>query len=265
MSRRPARSALLMLALAACGACGGERAPAPSEPAPIASVADEALRADVTTVGLLAAPPAAMVDGVALDRLPPELRLTDEQRARIDALLRAFSAATRADAEAVAAIVRRAEAAMRAGKPAAEVRAIMAEANAARARLESAARALQADLAAVLTREQRAWIEAQRAGRCARGSVPPLTQDQVARIRDLFETFAAAHQADLEALAAIAREVQAARLAGRSEAELRAILERATPIRDRLAAAERQLRAQVDAVLTPEQRASGCPVPLPAP
>ncbi|MGZ8414076.1 MAG: hypothetical protein ACXW05_15220, partial [Gemmatirosa sp.] len=52
-------------------------------------------------------------------------------------------------------------------------------------------------------------------------------------------------------------------LAGKSEAELRAILERATPIRDRLAAAERQLRASIDALLTPEQRASRCPYVVP--
>lgn len=265
MSRHPLRSALLVAALAVAGACGGDRTPAPVEPAPLA---DEALRADVTTVatavGLLAAP-APAIDGVALERLPAELRLTDDQRARIDALLRAFTAATRADVDAVAAIVKRAEAAMRAGKSTAEVRAIMAESNAARARLDAAARTLQADLAAVLTREQRAWIEAQRAGRCERGSAPSLTQEQIARIHALLEAFATAHQADLDALAAIAREVQAARQAGKSDAELRAILARATPIRDRLAAAEAKLRADVDAVLTPEQRASGCPIALPAP
>ncbi|GLC24550.1 Spy/CpxP family protein refolding chaperone [Roseisolibacter agri] len=265
-TRHSLRLAILVATLATLGACSSDRTPAPVEPAPLA---DEALRADVTSVatavGLLAAPPGATVDGVALDRLPAELRLTDDQRARIDALLRAFATATRADVEAVAAIVKRAEAAMRAGKPAAEVRAIMAESNAARARLDAAARALQADIAAVLTREQRAWIDAQRANRCERGSAVQLSGEQVARIHALLEAFETAHRADLEALAGIAREVQAARQAGKSDAELRAILARSTPIRDRLAAAEAKLRADIDAVLTPEQRASGCPVALPAP
>ena len=266
MSRHALRSALLVAALVVAGACGGDRTPAPVEPAPLA---DEALRADVTTVatavGLLAAPLVPAIDGVAIERLPAELRLTDDQRARIDALLSAFTAATSAEVEAVAAIVKRAEAAMRGGRSSAEVRAIMAESNAARARLDAAARALQADLAAVLTREQRAWIEAQRANRCERGSAVQLSGEQVARIHALLDAFETAHRADLEALASIAREVQAARQAGKSDAELRAILARATPIRERLAAAEAKLRADVDAVLTPEQRASGCPVALPAP
>lgn len=261
MPRTSLRLPLLLAALAIAG-CGDDRAPAPAEPV---LVADEALRADVAAAGVLATPPAPVVDGVPLDRLPAELRLSDDQRARIDALVRAFAEATRADVEAAAAIVRRAEAAMRAGKSSAEVRAIMAEATDARRRLDAAARALQADLAAVLTREQRAWIEAQRAGRCERGTVPPLTADQVARIRALQEAFATANRADLDALAAIGRELLAARQGGKSQAELRAILERAAPIRDRLAEAERRLRAQIDAVLTPEQRASRCPVALPAP
>ena len=92
-----------------------------------------------------------------------------------------------------------------------------------------------------------------------------LSTEQVARIHALLEAFETANHADLEALAAIARDLQAARLAGKSDVELRAILARATPIRDRMAAAERQLRADLDAVLTPEQRASGCPIAIPAP
>ncbi len=249
-----------LLALAACG--GSDRAPAPVEPVPIV-VVDEALRADVAAAAALAVPPAPTIGGVALDRLPPELRLTDAQRARIDALLRAFTDATRADVAALAATVQRAEAALRAGRPTAAVRAILEEATPVRRRLDAAARALQSDLAAVLTREQRDHLDSLRAGRCDARTAPPLTAEQAARIRALQEAHATAVRADLEALARVAAELLPARQAGRPEAELRAILERAAPLRDRLAAAERRLRAEVDAVLTPAQRASGCPYVVP--
>ncbi|MGZ8412181.1 MAG: Spy/CpxP family protein refolding chaperone, partial [Gemmatirosa sp.] len=243
---------LSVLALAGCG--GSDPAPAPLEPAPVA-VVDDALRADVAVAAGLAVAPAPTIDGVALDRLPPALRLTDAQRAQIDALVRAFTDATRADVAALAAIVRQAEAALRAGRPSAEVRAILEQATPARRRLDAAARALQGDLASVLTSEQRAYLESLRAGRCDPRTAPPLTAEQTTRIRALQEAHATAVRDDLAALGRIGAELLTARLAGKSEAELRAILERATPIRDRLAAAERQLRASIDALLTPEQRA----------
>lgn len=82
-----------------------------------------------------------------------------------------------------------------------------------------------------------------------------LTPEQEARIRQLVDAHVNAHAADLAALDAILRELIAARRAGQSNAELRNILERARPIRERLAAAQRELQSAIWAVLTPAQRA----------
>jgi Spy/CpxP family protein refolding chaperone len=252
------------LALFALAACGGDRTPAPVEPTPLA---DLALSTDVLTLATAgvnaAAPRGLVVDGVPLDRLPAELRLTDAQRAQAEVLVRAFAEATRADAAAVADAARRAEAAMRAGRPAAEVRAILEEATPARRRLDEAARALTASLLGVLTPAQRAWVEAQRPPRCDRATAPVLTAEQAARVRALQEAHLAATRADRDALAKILADAMAARQAGKPASEVLAILEKAAPIRDRLAAAEAKLRADLDAVLTAEQRASRCPFVLP--
>jgi Spy/CpxP family protein refolding chaperone len=143
------------------------------------------------------------------------------------------------------------------------VRAILEEATPARRRLDEAARALSASLLGVLTPAQRAWVEAQRPPRCDRASAPVLTAEQAARVRALQDAHLAATKADRDALARILADVLAARQAGKPAGEVLAILERASPIRDRLAAAEAKLRADVDAVLTAEQRASRCPFVLP--
>jgi Spy/CpxP family protein refolding chaperone len=269
IASRRVRALFLVAVAGALAACGRDDGPtsAPAEPAPTIDVADLALEADVAAlagvgVGAALPPAGAVVDGVALDRLPAALRLTDAQRARIDSLLRAFADATRADAALVVDAARRAEAAFRAGRPAAEVRAILDAAADARRRLEGAGRALAAALLAVLTPEQRAWLEAQLAPRCPPAAAPALTAEQTTRIRALQSAFLTATRADREALAKVLGDVLAARLAGKPSAEVLAILERATPIRERLAAAEAKLRADVDAVLTPEQRASRCP-PVP--
>ncbi|MDF1505722.1 hypothetical protein PYV61_22415, partial [Roseisolibacter sp. H3M3-2] len=141
--------------------------------------------------------------------------------------------------------------------------AILAEATPARLRLAEAARALSSRLLAVLTPAQRAWLEAQRPPRCDRDAAPPLSAEQAARIRALQQAHLAATQADRDALERILADVLAARQAGRPAGEVLAILERATPIRNRLVAAEAKLRTEIDAVLTPEQRASRCPLVLP--
>ncbi|MGQ0561735.1 MAG: Spy/CpxP family protein refolding chaperone [Gemmatimonadota bacterium] len=82
-----------------------------------------------------------------------------------------------------------------------------------------------------------------------------LSSAQKAQIKQLLEQFAQAVKADREALAAIHKQARAAATAGKSRAEIRAILEAALPIRERLAEAERNLQAGILEVLTPEQKA----------
>jgi Spy/CpxP family protein refolding chaperone len=80
-----------------------------------------------------------------------------------------------------------------------------------------------------------------------------LTAEQIEAIRALIQAYQEATAADKEALAAIHQEAREAKQAGASAEEIRAILARGHEIRLRLHAAERQLRADIMAVLTPAQ------------
>jgi Spy/CpxP family protein refolding chaperone len=82
-----------------------------------------------------------------------------------------------------------------------------------------------------------------------------LTTEQKAAIRRINEEFRAAHRADVEALRAITREAMAARRAGATPEQVRAILETSRPVRERLGTAFRGLREAIAAVLTDAQRA----------
>lgn len=199
--------------------------------------------------------PAASIDaaGIGASMLPDALKLTVEQKAAITALHDAFMKANAADIAALEAIEREAKAAIKAGKSRDEVRAILAKSDAIRARLDVAFKKLQADIWAVYTPEQRAWIEAHRPRGCGRGALK-LTDDQVKQIRDLEQQFYASVKADLELIRAIADEARAAKAAGKSRDEVLAILAKAAEPQRRVSEAEHKLQAAVLAVLTPGQR-----------
>jgi len=161
--------------------------------------------------------------------------------------------ATAADIAALQAIEKEVKAAIRAGKPRDEIRAILAKADPIRARLDAAFKKLQADIWAVYTPEQRAWIEAHRVRDCKPGSLQ-LTDDQVKAIRDLEQQFYNAVKPDLELIRSIAEEAKKAREAGKTRDEVAAILARAVEPQRRVADAEHKLQAAILAVLTPDQR-----------
>ena len=199
--------------------------------------------------------PAASIDaaGLGASMLPDALKLTVEQKAAIAALHDAFMKANAADIAALQAIEKEAKAAIKAGKSRDEVRAIVAKSDPIRARLEAAFKKLQADIWAVYTPAQRAWIEAHRPRGCGRATLK-LTDDQVKQIRDLEEQFYASVKADLELIRAIADEARAARTAGKSREAVSAILAKAAEPQRRVSEAEHKLQAAVFALLTPEQR-----------
>ena len=153
--------------------------------------------------------------------LPDSLRLTEEQREQIRALVDAFEVATKSDREAIHAILRRAHDAIRSGKSREEVRAILREGETIRERLAAAHAKLKSDIDAVLTAEQRAWIANHAPRRCNPRNFPPLTEAQKQQIRALERAFATADHEDR-------------------------------------AAARRKLLQDILAVLTPAQKASGC-------
>jgi Spy/CpxP family protein refolding chaperone len=190
--------------------------------------------------------------------LPDSLRLTDAQRDGIKALVDAFEAATKADREAIGAILRRAREAAQSGKTRDEVRAILREGAPIRDRLAAAHSKLKADIDAILTAEQRAWIADHSPRRCDPRNFPPLTDAQKAQIRALEQAFATANAADLATMKGIVEEARAAAASGASREEIAAIFKKAEATLKRLASARQTLREAIAAVLTPAQKASGC-------
>ena len=191
-------------------------------------------------------------------RLPDHLKLSAEQEASIRALLEQFAADTRSDHEALAAILKQARAARQAGKTAEEVKAILQQGEPIRRRLVAAEQKLRADLLAVLTAEQRAWVESQGRNRCE--SVA-LTDAQRTEISALYATFQQDNRVDLETIRTTLDRARTAHRAGASREEIHAILFEAQPAMQRVLAAQIKLAAAVFALLTPEQLASGCFAP----
>jgi Spy/CpxP family protein refolding chaperone len=191
--------------------------------------------------------------GIGAAQLPENLRLTVEQKAAIAALHEAFAKGTAADVVALRTIEREARAAISAGNTRDDIRAILAKADPIRARLAAAFKKLQADIWAVYTAEQQAWIESHRPRACG-PIAAKLTDDQVKQIRDLQERFVATIQADLDLVKAVAAEARAARAAGKSRDEISAILAKASDAQRRIADAERKLQNAILSLLTAEQK-----------
>lgn len=82
-----------------------------------------------------------------------------------------------------------------------------------------------------------------------------LTPEQEEKISALVKAFKEANKADKEALKAIIREAKKAKKDGKSDADIKAILDKGAPIAARLAAAAAKLKTDIDAILTTEQRA----------
>jgi Spy/CpxP family protein refolding chaperone len=190
-----------------------------------------------------------------LHRLPDHLKLTTEQQSLIRALLQAFAETTKADREALAAVMQRARAAIQAGQSRDEVRAILAEGDPIRRRLHEAEQNLHSQIEAVLTAEQKAWLAANGPARCRDFA---LTEPQKTEITGLIAAFNQANLGDIETVRQTFQAARAAHQNGASREEIRAILEGAAAAMHRLAIAHFELQASIHDVLTPDQRASGC-------
>ena len=190
--------------------------------------------------------------------LPDSLALSDAQKAQIKSLVDAFVTATKADRDALAAIMKEAREAVAAGKTKTEVQAILEKGRPIRERLAAAEAALKKAIDAVLTADQRAWLSSHRPGGCKADQFPPLTDAQKAQIKALEQQFQTANAADLATMKAIYEEVAAAKRAGKSRDEIAAIIAKGADAAKRLATARAALRTSILAVLTPEQKASGC-------
>lgn len=192
-----------------------------------------------------------------LKMLPDSIKLSSAQEEQIRTLLAAFVQTTKTDLEALAAIHQEARAAREAGKTATEIRAILARGDVIRARLHAAEAQLRADIEAVLTAAQKAWLAAARQHPCRAEDIR-LTDAQKTEITALIAAFQTANKADLETIKAVFEEARAAHQNGATRAEVAAILAKASAAMTRVQAARIELDAAIRALLTPAQLASGC-------
>lgn len=248
------RIALTVIAAAALAACSNET----TSPADVSQISDFEIGAFGSALTATGGYDAELYRLRLLNGLPDDLKLTAEQQAKIKALVDAFEVATKADREALNGILREAMQAIRAHKSRAEVKAILDKGAAIRERLSAAEATLRSQIEAVLTPEQKAWLASHKPQRCDPSKFPPLTDAQKAQMRALEAAFQTANQADIDAVRAAFEQVRAAIAAGKSRDEIQSILNGIKPAIERLETARRALRAQLEAVLTPEQKASGC-------
>lgn len=193
--------------------------------------------------------------------LPDSIRLTPDQESKIKALVDAYTQSTKADRLAFEAVLKQARDAVRAHKSADEVKAILDQGAPIAGRLATAAANLKTAIDAVLTAQQLAWLASHQPKNCVKGSFPPLTDAQKAQMKALEQAFEITNKADLDAVRAGMAQIKAAVAAGKSVAEIQANLDGIKPAIDRLNAARKTLHDQLEAILTPEQKASGC-IPL---
>jgi Spy/CpxP family protein refolding chaperone len=203
---------------------------------------------------------AAVVDGAGIGaaRLPDELQLTAEQKAEIAALHDAFKAAHEDELADLREIEQQIRQLRRSGGSREEVQALHNEARTILEGLADAFAALQDAIWNVYTAEQQAWIEAHKPKVCDRNGPPQLTEAQIAQIRALKQTFAEAVADELAAIKAAHQDARAAKQAGATADEIRAILETVKDEMEAVREAEKRLEAAILDVLTPEQRARWC-------
>jgi len=193
-----------------------------------------------------------------LDALPDTLKLTAAQESAINALLEAFQTRYQTQLDALNAIHEQAHTARANGATRDEVHAILVAGDSIRDQLMAPLAQLRDDINAVLTDAQKTWLQDRQYRRCDPSTATPLTDAQQAQIQALRDAFNTANKADLDAVRAAMDAARAAREAGKSRAEIDAIVATVKDAMTRLQAAGEQLRAAIDAVLTPEQRTSSC-------
>lgn len=200
-----------------------------------------------------------------LKALPGPIALTAEQEATITGLIDDFQKTYEADIAKLAELLTKAKEAIAAGKTRQEVAAIFAEARPLRVKLAEATAKLHQDIQNVLTDAQKAWLASGSPNRCYPTVVAPLSAEQKTAIQALYAAYNEATKADREVVAATMKAVREARAANKPREEIQAMLADIKDEMERLQAAGTKLRADIDAVLTPEQKAAGCFGPAPRP
>ncbi len=243
-----------LIALSALAACSSEStAPAVQEPASTSAV---------DLIQQFGATSAAAMDrgGIGGSEFPADLKLTAEQKAKIQALHDAFQKNHESDLTALKAVEQEVKAAVAAGKSRADIAAIITKAQPIMLRLAAAFAQLQRDVWAIYTPAQQAWITAKGRGEaaCRPDVISQLTADQITKIRSLKAAFGEAVKGDLETIRKVNEEARAAKQGGASREEVAKILAKADAAMTALAAAEKRLASAILDVLTPAQKANAC-------
>ncbi|HEX9109759.1 MAG TPA: Spy/CpxP family protein refolding chaperone [Longimicrobiales bacterium] len=193
-----------------------------------------------------------------LGRLPANLALTDAQKTQIKGYVTAFQAANKSDLDALRALFQQARQARQNGSTPDQVKAILEQGAPIRQRLQTARQQLRQQIEGVLTADQKAWLAANTPKRCDPATAPRLSDAQKAQIKSLRDAFAQANKSDLDAVKAAFQQARQARKNGATADSVKAILATVKPQLQRLATARQTLQSNIQAVLTPEQKASGC-------
>lgn len=190
--------------------------------------------------------------------LPDSLKLSSDQQTKIKVLIDAFQASTKGDRDALNAILSQAHSAFQGTSRSAadSVGKILARGIEIRARLAAAEVKLKSDIDAILTADQRAWIAAHEPKKCRPEKFAPLSDAQKVQIKALEQAFQDNNKVDLQAVKAAFDSAQ-----GKSKADRDAIIAGVAPAIARLETARKALTAALGAVLTADQKSSGC-VPL---
>jgi len=99
-------------------------------------------------------------------------------------------------------------------------------------------------------------------GRCAM-TADSLTDSQKGQVKSLVDAFTQSHAAQLDSLRTIMQAANAARQAGQTPDEVRAIMDQGRPINDSLAPARKEFHDNVVKLLTQAQIDAGCIPPAP--
>ncbi len=97
---------------------------------------------------------------------------------------------------------------------------------------------------------------------CRQGA-DSLTDDQKTQVKSLGDAFVSAHKPQLDSLRAIMEAARAARQAGQTQDQIRAIMDQGNAINDELAPARKDFHEAVVKLLTAQQVADGCIPPAP--
>lgn len=186
--------------------------------------------------------------------LPDSIALSADQKAKIKALVDAFQTSTKADHDALQALLKSARDLGRGSTSGADsVGKLLAKAAVITQRLAAAQAKLKSDIDAILTPAQRAWLASHEPKHCKPEKFPALTDAQKAQIKALEDAFQTNNKADLDAVKAALDSAK-----GKTKSEREAILAAVKPAQARLEAARKALKDAIKAVLTSDQKSSGC-------